>query len=149
MTRLKDTVPGSTLAILTPGHTQQNSAVIRAAVNSAEAQHPILFLYLAGKLKHTSTPQMMEIIDPYLDDKEAKETFGKAESMTLKAKVPHRSYIYLQEEPAMAEQIWQSIHPHDTLVAAKEDQHLKNINPDRVRYELTPEGKVAHLLKRW
>jgi hypothetical protein len=34
-------------------------------------------------------------------------------------------------------------------VAAKEDQHLKDINPDRVRYELTPEGKVAHLLKRW
>ncbi len=149
MTRLKDTVPGSTLAILTPGYALQNSAVMHAAVNGAEAQHPILFLYLAGKRRRAITPQMMEIIDPYLDDKEAKETFGKAESLALKAKVPHRSYIYLQEDPTMAEQIWQSIHPRDTLVPAKEDQHLKDINPDRIRYEITPEGKVAHLLKRW
>ena len=149
MTRLKDTVPGSTLAILTPGRTQQNSAVIRAAISSAEPQHPILFLYLAGKPLNPITPQMMEIIDPYLDDTEAKDTFSKAEGMALKGKAPNRSYIYLQEEPNMAEQIWQSIHPRDTLIAAKDDQQLKDINPDRVRYELTPEGKVAHLIKRW
>ena len=149
MTRLKDTVTGATLAILTPGHTQQNSAVMRAAIQSAEPQHPILFLYLAGKPKNLVTPQMMEIVDPYLDDTEAKDTFGKAEGLALKASSPTRSYIYLQEESNMAEQIWQSIHPRDTLVAAKDDQQLKDINPDRVRYELTPEGKVAHLLKRW
>jgi amino acid transporter len=149
MTRLKDTLPGSTLAILTPGHTQQNSAVMRAAINSAEPQHPILFLYLAGKPKNAIAPQMMEIIDPYLDDAEARDTFGKAEGLALKAQSPNRRYIYLQEGSNMAEQIWQSIHPRDTLVAAKDDQQLKDINPDRVRYELTPEGKVAHLIKRW
>jgi hypothetical protein len=25
----------------------------------------------------------------------------------------------------------------------------QEINPDRLRYELTPNGKVVHLLKRW
>jgi hypothetical protein len=24
-----------------------------------------------------------------------------------------------------------------------------DVNPDRIRYEITPDGKVAHLLKRW
>jgi len=26
---------------------------------------------------------------------------------------------------------------------------LEEINPDRIRYEFTPQGKIAHLLKRW
>jgi hypothetical protein len=41
------------------------------------------------------------------------------------------------------------IHPHDTVMAAENDEQFKDINPDRIRYELTPSGKVAHLLKRW
>jgi len=27
--------------------------------------------------------------------------------------------------------------------------HIQDINPDRIRFEVTPQGKVAHLLKRW
>lgn len=26
---------------------------------------------------------------------------------------------------------------------------FEEINPDRIRYELTPDGSVAHLLKSW
>ncbi|GLV56172.1 hypothetical protein KDH_30150 [Dictyobacter sp. S3.2.2.5] len=148
VTRLQGTYPKTTLAILTP-HNPHNGAVIRAAINNASADTPLLFLYLAGKRPRPSAPRMMEIIDPYLDDQEAKDTFGKAEALAIKAKVPNRTYIYLQEEPELATQIWQSIHPRDTLVAIENDSQFKDINPDRVRYELTPEGKVAHLLKRW
>ncbi|GCE16346.1 APC family permease [Dictyobacter kobayashii] len=148
MTRLQGTYPQTTLAILTP-HNPHNGAVIRAAINNADAQTPILFLYLAGKRPRTSAPRMMEIIDPYLDDQDAKDAFSKAEALAIKAKVPNRTYIYLQEEPELATQIWQSIHPRDTLVAIENDSQFKDINPDRIRYELTPEGKVAHLLKRW
>ena len=41
------------------------------------------------------------------------------------------------------------LHPHDTIVAAENVPEVEDVNPDRVRYELTPGGKVAHLLKRW
>lgn len=41
------------------------------------------------------------------------------------------------------------VHPRDTVVPVEDSERFKDINPDRVRYELTPDGKVAHLLKRW
>ncbi|GCE28452.1 hypothetical protein KDA_39360 [Dictyobacter alpinus] len=148
VTHIRDTYPDTTLAVLTAGN-PHNGAVIRAAINNADEHTPIIFLYLAGKRPRQVAPRMMEIIDPYLDDQDAKDTFSKAEALAIKAKVPNRTYVYLQEEPELATQIWQSIHPRDTLVAIEDDAQFKDINPDRVRYELTPEGKVAHLLKRW
>jgi hypothetical protein len=33
-------------------------------------------------------------------------------------------------------------------MAAKDVEMLEDINPDRIRYEITPKGKVAHLLSR-
>jgi hypothetical protein len=92
----------------------------------------------------------MEIVDPYLDDQGAKNSFGKAESLAQRSKIPtNRKYVYLQGGLETATQVWQLIHPHDTIIPAKENQEFKDINPDRVRYELTTDGKVAHLLKRW
>jgi hypothetical protein len=35
------------------------------------------------------------------------------------------------------------------VIAAENASHTQDINPDRIRYEVTLEGKVAHLLKRW
>ena len=46
-------------------------------------------------------------------------------------------------------QVWQIVHPQDTIIAANLAPELKDVNPDRIRYEITPAGKVAHLLKRW
>jgi hypothetical protein len=41
------------------------------------------------------------------------------------------------------------MHPRDTLFAFKNEDQIKDINPDRIRYEVTPDGRVAHFLKRW
>jgi len=92
---------------------------------------------------------MMEIVDPYLEDPQAKESFGKAESIALKHKIPTRKYVYLKGDLNTVSQVWQMVHPRDTVMTAAESQQFKDINPDRIRYELTPDGKVAHLLKRW
>ncbi len=153
MTHVDQRLPDSTLAILTAenGH---NNAVIQAAIHSAqmsgqEQARSLVFLYVGQPLERLMMPRMMEIVDPYLDDPKAKEYFGKAESMAIKAKIPHRHFIYLQDKPNIVTYAWQVIHPHDTVVAAKEESQFKNINPDRIRYEITTEGKVAHLLKSW
>jgi len=45
--------------------------------------------------------------------------------------------------------VWQAVHPHDTVVAAENASQFEDINPDRIRYELTSKGKVAHMLKQW
>ncbi|MGZ3625706.1 MAG: APC family permease, partial [Ktedonobacteraceae bacterium] len=151
VTRVQERLPDAVLAILTPTN-GRNEAVIRAAVSNAshpEHKKPVVFLYLAEPRVRSTAPRMLEIVDPYLEDRQAKEYFGKAESMALKAKIPTRRFVYLQKEPDAAAQVWQVIHPHDTVIAAENDEQFKDINPDRIRYELTPAGKVAHLLKRW
>lgn len=151
VTHVEERLPDSVLAILTAGN-GHNDAVIRAAVNNADhtgQKKPLVFLYLAERKTRPTAPRMMEIVDPYLEDPHAKEYFGKAESAALKAKIPTRRFVYLQKEPEVAAHVWQVIHPHDTVIAAENDEQFKDINPDRIRYELTPAGKVAHLLKRW
>ncbi len=144
---LDERAAGSVLAVMTP-NMLHNDAVMHAAISNASGK-PITFLYLSTQKPPAIVPHMMEIIDPYLDDPKAKASFGKAENLALQAQIPTRTYVYLQQQPDMLGQVWQFVHPYDTIVAADDNDQLKDINPDRIRYELTPEGKVAHLLKRW
>ncbi|GCE12769.1 APC family permease [Tengunoibacter tsumagoiensis] len=143
-----DSLPGSILALMKQDN-PTNDAVIHAAIHAADENRPVTFLYLSRQQPRTEAPRMMEIIDPYLDDPQAKEAFGRAENLALKAKIPNRRYVYLQTTPETPGQIWQYVHPYDTIMAIENEEQLKDINPDRIRYEITPEGKVAHLLKRW
>lgn len=138
-------IPDSVLAVLTAknGH---NDMVIRSAISSAEGR-PIIFLYV-GDRKIDRTPSMFEVVDPYLEDQRAKEYFGKAENLASKSKVT-RSFVYRQEEPGVVASVWQVVHPRDTVLAAENTEEVKDVNPDRIRYELVPGGKVAHLLKHW
>src|SRR5438874_178042 len=147
ITGVEGRLPGSVLAVLTKGN-GHNDAVIRAAVNNAHG-HPIVFLYLSeNKARAGRAPTMFEVIDPYLDDQQAKDYFGKAENLAQKAKIPRR-YVYRQQEPDVVARVWQAVHPHDTVVAAENASQFEDINPDRIRYELTSKGKVAHMLKQW
>ena len=77
-----------------------------------------------------------------------REAFGQAEALAQKAKVAHR-FVYQQRVPGGVSHIWKVVHPHDTVIAAEETPGVEDINPDRIRYELTPDGKIAHLLKHW
>jgi len=144
-TAITGRIPDSVLAVLTArnGH---NDMVIRSAISSAEGR-PIVFLYV-GKQKPARTPRMFEVVDPYLEDQQAKEYFGKAENLASKSKLS-RSFVYRPEEPGVVASVWQVVHPHDTVVTAENAEEVKDVNPDRIRYELVPGGKVAHLLKRW
>jgi amino acid transporter len=146
ITGVEGRLPGSVLAVLT-GENGNNDAVIRAAINHADG-HPIVFLYVSDKAKTERTPSMFEVVDPYLDDLQAKEYFGKAETLAQKAKLPRR-FVYRQQEPGAVALVWQAVHPHDIVVAAKNAPQLEDVNPDRIRYELTSSGKVAHMLKQW
>jgi amino acid transporter len=147
ITGVEGRLPGSVLAVLTTGN-GHNDAVIRAAINNAHG-HPIVFLYLSeNKAKTGRAPTMFEVVDPYLDDQQAKEYFGKAENLAQKARVPRR-YVYRQQESDVVARVWQAVHPHDTVAAAENASQFEDINPDRIRYELTSKGKVAHMLKQW
>jgi hypothetical protein len=144
-TGIEGRLPGSILAVLTPNN-PHNEAVVRSAINNADG-NPVVFLYV-GEPKTRRPPRMFEFVDPYHDDPQAKETLGRAENMAQKAKIARR-YLYRQQRPGVVANVWQVVHPRDTVVAAEEAPEVADVNPDRIRYELTPGGKVAHLLKRW
>lgn len=144
-TGVEGRLPGSVLAVLSSddGH---NEAVIRTAIAIADNK-PVVFLYL-GHREHRRVPRIFEVIDPYLDDAKAKEYFGKAESQAQKAKVSRR-FVYRTQEPDAVSRVWHIVRPRDIVIAADKASQVEDINPDRVRYEITSSGKVAHLLKTW
>jgi len=144
-TSVEERLPGSVLAVLMNGN-PHNEAVLHSAIRNADRK-PVVFLYVSER-KPGRAPGLFEVYDPYLHDRQAKEWFGQAESLAQKAKIARR-YVYLQREPEAVCRVWHVVHPHDTVVAAESAAQLEDINPDRIRYELTPEGKVAHLVKRW
>ncbi len=144
-TGVEGRLPGSILAVLTANN-PHNDTVIRTAINEADG-HPVVFLFI-GEPKMRRVPRMFEFVDPYSEDQQAKENFGKAENLARKSKVSRR-FVYRQEETGAVAGVWQVVHPHDTVIAAENTSEVEDVNPDRIRYELTPGGKVAHLIKRW
>ncbi|HEY0756330.1 MAG TPA: APC family permease [Ktedonobacteraceae bacterium] len=144
-TNIEGRLPGSVLAVLSAAN-GRNDAIIRTAVDIADGK-PVVFLYL-GEPKATRAPRMFEVIDPYLDDPKAKEYFGRAENLAQKAKIQRR-FVYRQQGPDTLSRVWHIIRPRDTVIAADQASQVADVNPDRVRYEITSHGKVAHLLKTW
>ena len=138
-------MPDALLAVLAAGD-PGNEAVIESAVTHARGK-PIVFLYLAPP-KAERVPRLFEVVDPYLEDEAAKDTLKKAALLARKSRVASR-FIYRPQEPGSAGHIWQTIHPRDVVLTAEQAARAEEINPDRIRYELTPHGKIAHLLKRW
>ncbi|HVB21763.1 MAG TPA: APC family permease [Ktedonobacteraceae bacterium] len=140
-------LPGSILAVLTAGN-PHNDAVINTAIHTADG-HPVIFLFIGKPAPDTyHPPDIFEVVDPYLDDAEAKRYFGRAEHQAQKAKIQRR-FVYRHQAPGTVARFWQLLRPHDTIVTAEEAPECVDLNPDRIRYELTPEGKVAHMVKNW
>jgi hypothetical protein len=142
---LEGPLPGSVLAVLAAGDAQ-NDQVIEAAISDSRGD-PVVFLYL-GEQQSNHTPQPFEIVNPYLNDVSAKAMLGRAEGLARKARVPHQ-FVYRQREDSIATTVWQILHSRDVVLSYLTAGQLRDINPDRIRYEVTPRGKVAHLLKRW
>lgn len=142
------------VAVLMPGEEKANKAVVQSAAHHTDGQ-PLAFLYI-GKPKDIPALKPFEYYDPYLYDESALQTFRKANAfmrekkMTVQPQFVYRpvSQSAKSQEADILKFIWQNMHPHELLIAADNLAMLNDINPDRIRYELTSNGKVAHLLAR-
>jgi len=145
ITHNEEYLPGSTLAVLMPD-SKVNAAVMHSAINNARG-NAVVFLYL-GMTPAKPTPNMLEFHDPYYDDEQAKKTFGRVEHLAQKTKVKHL-FLYRPLEPYAVVHVWNAVHPYETIISAENTSQMQGINPDRIRFELTPEGKISHLMKYW
>ncbi len=143
---LETRIPGSILAVLMSNE-EENEHVIKSALQESADAQPVVFLYLSDR-KLERVPKPFEIVDPYLEDVEAKETFRLAERLAHQEKIPHR-FLYQVATPEKLAQIWKFVQPRDVVLPAALLDQTQEINPDRLRYEFTTGGKVAHLVKHW
>ncbi|MBV9229502.1 MAG: APC family permease [Chloroflexi bacterium] len=135
--------PGAILAVLTPDH-GHNEAVIEAAVNNP-GKKPVVFLYVGAGLSGQKL-ELFRMIEPHLNDEQARKDFGRANYLAQEAKVDCR-FVYRHQEPGAVYQVWSMLHPQDTIVAADRTSLLKDIQPSRSYDEAKPDGKVIHLLQ--
>jgi amino acid transporter len=144
----------ATLALLLPMQDKANTTIIHAATSHLNGK-PLAFLYI-GRPQQTAPLKAFEVYDPYLADESALKTLRKAETYIREEK-PHAAPLFFyypvqplskQKETHIVQHIWRTMHPHELLIAAEDVKILEDINADRIRYELTPKGKVAHLLAK-
>jgi len=144
----------ATLAVLFPMEDKANTSTIHAAMKHVNGQ-PLAFLYI-GRPEQAAPPQPFEVYDPYLSDDYAMRTLRKAEAYIHEEK-PHAVPLFFyypvqplskQKETDIVQHIWRTMHPHELLIAAEDVEMLEDINPDRIRYEITPKGRVAHLMAK-
>lgn len=142
---LRERLPDALLAVLI-ANDKRNDSVISTAIEHAHGR-PVVFLYLAEPPARRA-PRLFEVVDPYLDDQTARDTLKQAALQAREAGLTTR-FVYRQQELGAAANIWHIVHPRDVVLAADQTAQCEEINPDLIRYELTPQGKIAHLLKRW
>jgi amino acid transporter len=143
---LQTRIPNSVLAVLMSSE-KDNKLVIESALKEANSTQPIVFLYLSDQ-KLERVPQAFEIVDPYLEDVEAKETFRQAERLASRGRAL-RCFVYQHATPEKLAQVWKFVQPRDVVLPEALIDQTEGINPDRLRYEHISNNKVAHLVKRW
>ncbi|GLV56154.1 hypothetical protein KDH_29970 [Dictyobacter sp. S3.2.2.5] len=147
---LETRMPNAVLAVLV-GNEHNNERVIESAIkevsDEAAERRSVIFLYLS-KQKVNRAPSPFEIVDPYLEDGQAKDTFRLAQRLAGQNGVPSH-FVYQLATSDVVEQVWRFAQPRDVVLPADLLSQVEDINPDRMRYELTPHGKVIHLVKNW
>lgn len=151
-----EVMPDAALALLLPDQDKHNAMVVRTALKHLD-ERPLAFLYVGKQPENAPAPQPFEYYEPYLYDEEAMKTFRRAEAIVRNAKVkgaPQYLYRALPRDVNVrprdiVKNVWRTIHPHEIMLAADDLSVLEDINPDRIRYEVAPNGgSVAHLIAR-
>jgi hypothetical protein len=145
----------ATLAVLLTGKEKHNDLVVQAATKHP-SNKPLAFLYI-GEPKNAPPLQPFEYYEPYLYDESAIQTLRTAETMMLANNAnadPQFLYRPIQQvseaqEADIVTRIWQTMRPHEILIAAEDVPMLGDISPNRIRYETLSGGKVAHLVSQW
>lgn len=142
-TGVEKSFPGEVLAVLSADNSD-NEAVLETAMNNPDKK-AVVFLYL-GKLSSERKPELFRMIEPHLNDEQARKDLGRANYLAQEAKIDCR-FVYRHQKPGAAYSVWQELHPFDTIVTPEQAPALQQIKPDRTYDESTPKGKVVHLLK--
>jgi len=120
--------PATVLAVL-PAQTASIAALVKAA-QAVTASDPIVFLYRGRGTASPRTPELMEVISPYLDDTAAQRAFAEADRLAQEHHRTHR-YLYLPataDGPAAVARFWARLRPKETLAVAGDEDLLADLS---------------------
>src|SRR5947207_1421612 len=134
VTGVEKNFPGAILAVLSAG-SPYNEAVMKAALNNP-GKKPVVFLYL-GERTSTRKPELFRLIEPHLNDEQARRDLGRANYLAQEAKIECR-FIYRHREPGAILSVWQELHPQNTIIDRDQMSELLQIKPKRIDVQSTP-----------
>ncbi len=119
------------------------------AVAASAGAHPIVFLYRGATAQDVVQPRLFQMVDPYLDDKDAQEALTQVERIARQLGWDRR-YVYVPSGEGQEGilRVWRTLRPQDTVVTAGDESSVHGIAADRVRRSV---GGVplVHYLKHW
>ena len=142
-TGVEKSFQAAVMAVLT-ARSPDNEAVIQAAINNP-GKKPVVFLY-TGKPSSDLKPELFRLIEPHLNDPDARKWLGRANFLADRAKVQSR-FVYRRQAPDAVYRVWKALRPVDTIVAPSQAPALQQINPDRTYEETSGGGTIVHVLK--
>jgi amino acid transporter len=140
-TGIQEHLPGSLLAILT-ADSAHNDEVIKTAVNYPE-QKPVVFLFL-GQSFVGRKGEIFQLNEPHVLDVHAKDIFGRANYQAIEAK-KQVYFLYRPETANAVFRVWQAIRPAEIIVAADQEQTLKELPFQPVDDDKIDKGQVVRL----
>jgi hypothetical protein len=135
--------PGAVLAVLSAG-SRCNAAIIQSAITNP-GKKPVVFLYL-GDDTYGRKPELFRLIEPHLNDEQARNDLGRANFQAQKAGITCR-FIYRRREQGAIARVWQELRPRDTIVAEELLPELQGVQAQRAADEAIAGEQVVHLLK--
>jgi hypothetical protein len=141
-TGVEQDFPGAVLAVLS-GNNRANEAIIQSAITNP-AKKPVVFLYLGQRISGRKL-ELFRMIEPHLNDEQAKKALGRANYLAQGANIEYR-FIYRHQEPDAISRVWQELHPQDTIIAEEAMPEAQQIKPKQIKSEVTPDGPIMHLI---
>lgn len=138
--------PADLLAIL-PHDPELLDPVIHSTLKAAGGR-PTVFLYRGHRhFRHEGEPALLEVRDPYLEDRHAQRAFARAEILA-RASIPDRRFVYVPAAYAGADLVdyWRTLNPHEVIVADADRMQLPTTAVDRVRRTYEDDVPILHLM---
>jgi hypothetical protein len=141
VTGVEKDFPGAILAVLEAG-SSHNEAIIQSALANPQKK-PVVFLYL-GERSSKRKPELFRLIEPHLNDEQARKDLGRANYLAQQAGIECR-FVYRHREPGAIYTVWQELHPREMIVASDVMPQLQEIQAQHIYNEAPSEGQVVHL----
>ena len=140
-TGIQEHLPDALLAILT-ADSAHNDEVIKTVVNYPE-QKPVVFLFL-GQTFTGQKGEIFRLSEPHVIDTHAKDIFGRANYQAIVAK-KEVYFLYRPDTQDAILRVWQAVRPEEIIVAADQEQMLKDLPFHPVEDGKFDQGQIVRL----